>query len=241
MYGAGCMVSLVNQTFSEWTDGLDTHQSMISIFMHIRDIPYSLLPVPGMHDPVQAPALLLSHGSGNCAPKHYLLAAMYKKLNLSVVFATFPFVWNDPDIQYPPELRLLAARMPVAYHLACRVQIGCRWVLVDATWDRPLAHAGFPVNEHWDGYAETTCAVRPLKSPVRTAYSLKLPVRPCREGCGSEPCPTDGEKDHWEAEDRARYYREMIRARTPDAVKLAAKFYREFEKWIMQLRRSGSQ
>ena len=235
------MVSLVSRTFSEWTDGLDTHKSMISIFAHIRDIPYSLVPVPGMHDPVQAPVLLLTHGSGNCAPKHYLLAEMYKKLNLNVIFATIPFVWNDPDILYPPELRQLAARMPVAYHLACRVQIGYRWVLVDATWDSPLAKGGFAVNEHWDGYAETKCAVKPLKSPVWAAYSRMLPGKPCREGGESELCPIGSEKDHWEAEDRTRYYREMISTRTPDEVERTARFIREFEEWIMQLRRSGRQ
>jgi len=230
------MVSLVSQTFSEWTDGLDTRESMISIFEHIRDIPYSLVAFSGMHDPAQAPAVLLSHGSGNCAPKHYLLAGMYKKLHLNVVFATFPFVWNDPDIWYPPELRQLAAHLPVAFHLACRVQIGCRWVLVDATWDRPLAKAGFAVNEHWDGYSETKCAVRPLKSPVRTTYSRTLRVKPCREGGESEPCPTDGEKDHWEAEDRARYYRERVSLRTPDEEERTAGFIREFEEWIIKVR-----
>jgi hypothetical protein len=233
------MISLVSQTFSEWTDGLDTHESMISIFEHIRDIPYSLAPVPGMHDPVQAPVHLLSHGSGNCAPKHYLLAEMYKKLNLNVVFATFPFVWNDPDIRYPPELRQLATRVPVAFHLACRVQIGCRWVLVDATWDRPLACAGFPVNEHWDGYAETKCAVKPLKSPVRTAYSRTFPGQPSRAGGESAPCPTDGEKDHWDADDRDRYFRDRVSLRTPDERELAVQFYRDFEKWIITVRQAG--
>jgi hypothetical protein len=234
------MVTLVSRAFYKWTDGLDTRQSMISIFEHIRDIPYSLVMDSGMHDPQQAPELLLSHGRGNCAPKHYLLAEMYKKLNLSVVFATFPFFWNDPDLRYPPELQKLAARLPVAYHLACRVQIGCRWVLVDATWDRPLAQAGFPVNEHWDGYADTKCAVKPLRSPVRTAYCRTATSEPCRSKGEEELCPLDGEKNHWDADDRYRYYNNKLSIRTQDEEKLTAEFYRHLDRWLEIIRKSCS-
>ena len=34
---------LVKDMFAEWTQGLDTRESMCSIFFHIRDIPYSLI------------------------------------------------------------------------------------------------------------------------------------------------------------------------------------------------------
>jgi len=36
------MPSDVNKKFHEWTKSLDTHDSMVSIFEHIRDISYSL-------------------------------------------------------------------------------------------------------------------------------------------------------------------------------------------------------
>ena len=116
------MSSLVNAKFSEWTHGLDTRQSMIAIFGHIRDIPYSL-EVP-MTDPATAPEQMLRLGKGSCGPKHFLLAEMYKKMGLNVVFATIAFLWSDRDLHYPPKLRALAARLPVAHHIACRVQIG---------------------------------------------------------------------------------------------------------------------
>jgi hypothetical protein len=209
---------------------------MIAIFEHIRDIPYSLATDPGLNVPATAPGLLLKLGRGNCTPKHYLLATMYKKLNLSVIFATFPFLWNDPEIRYPSELRDLAALLPVAYHLACRVQIGCRWVLVDATWDRPLAKAGFPVNMHWDGYADTRCAVKPLRSATRTAYCRTLKNEPCRDGSDADLAPVDGEKDHWEGEDRARFYNEKVAVRSPDEIERTRRFYRGFEDWIVEVR-----
>jgi hypothetical protein len=218
---------------------LNTRESLIAIFLHIRDIPYEISTDPGFHNPATAPGLLLQRGRGSCAPKHYLLSDMYRKMNINVVFATFPFLWNDPGILYPPGLRLLAARLPVAYHLACRVQIGCRWVLVDATWDPPLQHAGFPVNGHWDGFSEMRCAVKPLRAAVRTAYCRTLDNEPLRDDGGSEFCPVDGEKDHWEAEDGARYYRDKTSVRTPEEVEATARFYREFNEWLDRVRASA--
>ncbi len=228
------MSSLVHTKFSEWTHGLDTRQSMIAIFEHIRDIPYSL-EVP-MTDPGTAPEQVLKLGRGYCGPKHFLLAEMYKKLGLSVVFATIAFLWNDPNLHYPPELRALAARLPVAHHLACRVQIGCHWVLVDATWDPPLRWGGFPINENWDGDSATRCAVTPLRSAIRTAFCRPATNEACRTKSEAEFCPIDGEKDHWEAEDRNRYYREIVAKRTPGEIEQIHRFYQEFEKWLVRLR-----
>ncbi len=233
------MPLLVNRKFAEWTDGLTTRQAMVSIFYHIRDIPYALVTDPGFHDPQRGGELLLAEGRGSCAPKHYLLAAMYRMLNVNVVYATFPFLWDDPAIRYPPSLRGLTRELPVAYHLACRVQIGCRWALVDATWDPPLGKAGFPVNVHWDGYSDTKCAVKPLKAPVRTAFCRTLANEPCREPGGEEFLPADGEKDHWEAEDRERYYREMAGRCTPADRERTGRFYRELDAWLEQVRDPG--
>ena len=230
------MPSLVNQRFSEWTAGLDVHHSMTSIFYHIRDIPYSIVSGSRFHDALCAGELLLENGRGFCAPKHYLLAEMYKRLNVPVVFATFPFLWNDPKIRYPPELRKLASGLPVAYHLACRVQIGCRWVLVDATWDPPLGSVGFPVNEYWDGYADTRCAVTPLKAPVRTAFCRTLKNEPYRAPGEAELNPADGEKNHWEVDDRENYYRGRISRRSPEEKEQAARFYQEFDSWLERVR-----
>ncbi|HUW86084.1 MAG TPA: hypothetical protein VMV55_04315 [Methanoregula sp.] len=228
------MTSLVKDAFSEWTHGLDTRGSMISIFEHIRDIPYS----PGIpvSDPKTSMEQFLVAGKGSCAPKHYLLAEMFRRLNLSVVYATIAFSWNDPDLHYPPGLRKQAIALPIAHHLACRVQIGCRWILVDATWDRPLAKGGFPINDHWDGYSEMKWAVKPLKFPVRTAFCSELKNEPCREKGEAELCPVDGEKDHWDGEDQVRYYREKVAVRTPDQVKRMAQFYREFDEWLADVR-----
>jgi hypothetical protein len=227
------MTSLVKDTFAKWTEDLDTRQSMVSIFTHIRDIPYSLsLRMP---NPKTSPELILMAGKGSCGPKHYLLAEMFRKLNLNVVYATIAFSWNDPDLHYSSDLRKLAARLPIAHHLACRVQIGCRWVLVDATWDPPLAKGGFPINDHWDGYSEMKWAVKPLKSPAPWAFCGELENMPCRSESETTH-PFDSEKNHWDVEDQARHYHEKVAVRTADEAMLKAQFYRKFEEWLVEIR-----
>jgi hypothetical protein len=228
------MSVLVDKKFREWTAGLDAKEAMISVFQHIRDIPYSLA-VP-MTDPKTAPEQILALGRGYCGPKHYLLAEMFRKLGIDVVYATFPFIWDDPDLQYPPELRRLAGCLPVAHHLACRVRINDRWVLVDATWDPPLRQAGFPVNEQWDGRADTLCAVKPLRSAVRMAFCRTMTNESCRNGRERDLNPLDGEQDPGDAEDHVRYYREKTGMRTPEEMGRIRRFYREFDAWLQEIR-----
>lgn len=228
------MSTLVDASFQDWTLGLDPRQSRISIFEHIRDIPYSLS--VRMTGPDTAPEQILSAGKGNCGPKHYLLAAMYRKLGLEVVFATFPFLWNDPDFRYPLHLRTLAAAVPIAYHLACRVRINGRWVLVDATWDPPLLRGGFPVNEHWDGFSETRCAVKPLRSAVRTAYCRTATSEPCRDNHARELNALDGEQNVDDEAGHHRYYLQKARMRTPEDFGKISRFYKAFEGWLETLR-----
>jgi hypothetical protein len=228
------MTSLVNACFHDWTSGPDPRQSRISIFEHIRDIPYSLS--VRMTDPKTAPEEILSAGKGYCGPKHYLLAAMYRKLGLDVVFATFPFLWNDPDLRYPPDLRTFAAAVPIAYHLACRVRINGRWVLVDATWDPALEKGGFPINKHWDGLSETRCAVKPLRSAVRTAYCRTATNEPCRDDRAKELHSIDGEQTQTDEMEHHQYYLQKTGIRTPEEIDKISRFYPAFEAWLESLR-----
>jgi hypothetical protein len=230
------MTPLVNEKFLEWTQGLDIREGMISVFEHIRDIPYSLA-VP-MTNPKTSHEEMLQAGKGYFGPKHYLLAEMYQRLGLDVVFATFPFIWNDPDLRYPPDLRHMAFGLPVTHHLACRVRIDDRWVLVDATWDCPLKGEGFPVNENWDGRADTKCAVKPLQSPVRTAFCRTATNEPCRDPHNERFNPLDGEEDHGNTEDHVRYYREKAGMRTQEDLERFRMFYHEFDAWLEMVRKA---
>jgi hypothetical protein len=229
------LATLVDEKFREWTADLNTHDSLVSIFQHIRDIPYSL--VATGDEGITAEERILVTGKGSCGPKHYLLANLYRRLGIDVVYATFPFLWNDPDLRYTRELRELATGLPVAYHLACRVRINNRWVLVDATWDRPLKRAGFPVNEHWDGRADTLCAVKPLRSAIRTAFCRTATNEPCCDDRERELTPLDGELDHGDEEDHARYYREKTGMRTPEEMERIRRFFYGFDAWLVAIRK----
>jgi hypothetical protein len=231
------MSPLAEEKFREWTADLDGTDAIISIFERIRDIPYSLT-VP-MTDPDTAPEQILLLGKGYCGPKHYLLAEMYSRLGYEVVYTTFPFLWNDPDLSYPPGLRQLATGLPLAHHLACRVRIDDRWVLVDATWDPPLACAGFPVNEHWDGRADTICAVKPLQSAVRTAHCRIARGGSFRDHGEPELNPCNSEQDHHDAREHARYYRGKTGIRTPEEIGRNRRFYQEFDRWLQEVRKNG--
>lgn len=230
------MGPLANRNYREWTEGLDTRQSMIAIFSRIRDIPYALVAGPGYHTPDDSAETMLREGQGSCAPKHYLLAAMFRRLNLSVVYATFPFRWGEQEFRYPPALRDEVAGLPVAYHLACRVKIGCRFALVDATWDPPLEKAGFPVNLHWDGIAQTRCAVLPLRSHVCPVPAGYRQDGPCRDAEQEGIVPPDNGKDHREAEDRQSYCRKNGGKPVLEDTQRTTRFYRGLNAWMEQVR-----
>ena len=94
-------------------------------------------------------------------PKHLLLCNLFQRLGLDVLYAVYPFCWNEFNHLYPARMRYLADRLPVSYHLACRVIIEEKPVLVDATIDAPLAKVGLPVNVEWDGLSDTVLPIEP--------------------------------------------------------------------------------
>jgi hypothetical protein len=157
--GKNTVQKIILKKFDEWTKDLNPKESRISIFEHIRDIPYAV--IPGLAHPIHGPARMLTLDKGYCEPKHVLTYTMYQRLRIPTRYATYPFKWSAQDINYPWKLEKLANEMPMGYHLACKAYINKKWVLVDATWDLPLKRLGFPVNESWDGVGNTLNAVKP--------------------------------------------------------------------------------
>lgn len=166
------MEAIITKKFDEWTADKDPRTARISVFEHIRDIPYAI--IPELRDPVAGPPGMLKMNKGACGPKHYLLALMFGKLNIPVKYATYLFYWDDPSVKYPPDIRELARKMPLTGHLACKAFINGKWVLVDATWDKPVKAAGFPVNEVWDGVSGTRNAVTAIKETVHDSLDHRI-------------------------------------------------------------------
>lgn len=152
------MSQTVLEKFIKWTDGKSSREARVSIFERVRDIPYAI--VPELIDHQRYPQILIV-GKGSCTPKHFLLSEMYQKLGLTVLYACYPFRWDEIEIDYPPILRKLASALPTSYHVACKVEIDKHLVLVDATVDPSLEKLGLPVNKRWDGISDT---LLPIKS-----------------------------------------------------------------------------
>ena len=152
------MLSVVENIFNELTEGKDDLQARISIFERIRDIPYAIVPrLISAENYLE----ILKIGKGSCTPKHLLLADLYKRLRLTILLAVYPFRWADVDIELPPRLEKQADSLPNDHHLACKVEIEGRLVLIDATVDLPLQILGLPVNTGWDGKADMFMPINP--------------------------------------------------------------------------------
>jgi hypothetical protein len=152
------MTDIVEEQFKQWVRGKSEVEARVIIFERIRDIPYAV--IPELNDSERYPDILRVR-KGSCLPKHLLLCNMYQRLGLTVLYAVYPFRWDELEIDYPPKLRRLAKAMPPSHHLACKVDIDGRLVLVDATLDPPLERLGLPVNKKWDGKSDT---LLPIKS-----------------------------------------------------------------------------
>lgn len=152
------MDGLIEQRFGEWTSGKNSVEARLSIYQQIRNMPYAVIPELVDAEGYRA---ILKLGRGSCTPKHFLLCNMYQQLGMLVLYAVYPFRWDESEIDYPPRLRRLAEELPLSYHLACRVDIDGELVLVDATLDPALARLGLPVNQEWDGVSDTLLPINP--------------------------------------------------------------------------------
>lgn len=155
----------IDEKIEQWTEGLDEVQSRISIYNHIRDIPFGVVPRSSV-DYRQGLEQVLNRNVGSCSPKHFLLGEMYDRLSIPVKYATYPFYWDELGVEYPPHIKKLADEMPLTFHLACKPHIDGKDILLDSTWDTPLKKAGFTVNEDWNGYSDTSLSVTALEEIV---------------------------------------------------------------------------
>ncbi len=178
-----------DMTLALWTQGKTPVQARLSVYQHIRDIPYAV--IPELND-TERYLEILRYGKGSCMPKHLLLGNMYERLGMFVLYAVFPFRWDQAMVDYPPHLRKLAEELPTSYHIACRVDIDGELVLVDATLDLSLEKLGLPVNKAWDGTSSTI-----------------LPINPCGEEQLYHPAEKSLRQTHYYDEKSLKFYHEL--------------------------------
>ena len=150
---------IVSTTLQKWTSGNKGKAVMIAVFEKIRDIPYGVL--PELNSTADYPRIL-ELNMGSCTPKHLLLCEMYRRLGLDVLYVVYPYRWAELEEFYPPDLWKLAQQMAPVNHLACKVYLNGRYVLVDATIDPPLGSIGLPFTTDWDGESDTALPVLPI-------------------------------------------------------------------------------
>lgn len=148
--------TLYSSLLQEWTKGLLKEESLISVFTHIRDIPYAI--VPEWNDSDDIIRRMVTENKGWCGPKHHLLAWMFQQLGVRTRYRYIPFRWQDQPFHYPESITILFPDLPSSVHLCLEVFLAGEWKLIDATWDPRLKRAGFPINT-WDGGSETMPAV----------------------------------------------------------------------------------
>ncbi len=183
--------NIIDNTFDEWTKGLASKEALISVFKHIRDIPYAI--VPELRDPKRGTSGILELNKGSCQPKHFLLALLFNKLGIEIKYVTYSFKWQDQPIKFPEDIARTMKNLPFVYHLACKANIDNKWILIDATHDLALEKGGFPVNKDWDGVSETKNAVTPVEEIVHHSLEERVSYESDRKSLY-----TDKEKGQYE-------------------------------------------
>ena len=139
--------------FLEDVDASDA--GIATVFERVRDIPFAFAPHVDT-------STLIATGAGTCAPKHALLAEVYARLGLETRFVYVTFRFDDMPGELPPPLREAIHDGVVRGHAALQVRRRHGWIDVDATFDAPLARAGFVVTRDWDGRSSMPLVVTPL-------------------------------------------------------------------------------
>lgn len=142
---------LIVQFVQRATCGVDGRAARCALFTAVRNLPYA---TNGASDAVE----LVRMGRGNCLAKADLLLQGFQLLG----YGARRVRWRYQLPEQPPEVALLPSRDDI--HTAVEVQLGGRWILVDATHDPPLVRGDFIVNT-WDGERPTAPAYQP-QGPV---------------------------------------------------------------------------
>jgi hypothetical protein len=145
----------IRAAMDEWTRECDEVAARISLFEHVRDIPYCY---PASRDPRE----VLARGQGSCSGKHYLLGELFRRQGVSVRNMICTHRFNESPLPFPENMQeLLRKNEVVDLHDYLQVLIDGEWVDIDATWERGLRDFGFPVTDDWDGRSSMLLTVIP--------------------------------------------------------------------------------
>lgn len=146
---------LRKRIIKEWTGNLPLNKKIIVLFERVRDIPYGSI---GSRNPED----VYNKNKGTCSGKHELLKELYKELGIKVRDFVVTHCFNDLKIRFPSEIKEILKRNKIIdFHNFIKIFNKNKWVIIDATWDKPLKKLGFSVNENWNGKSDMKICVIP--------------------------------------------------------------------------------
>ncbi len=148
---------LREKIINKWANDLALNEKIIKLFEKVRDIPYGDI---GSRNPKD----VYENNKGTCSGKHELLKELYEELGIKVKGFIAIHKFNDLKIDFPPGIKEILDRTEIIDpHNFLKILVDGKWIIVDATWDKPLKKLGFVVNENWDGKSEMKTCVVPLE------------------------------------------------------------------------------
>lgn len=135
-----------------------------AIFHAVRNIAYA-----STKD--RTAAAVLTARKGACTGKHLLLRDLLRHIGeeAAVEIVAGDFAAAVPLVDSMPAAlqQEIRAHGLKDYHCYAVWQDGARELKLDATWGDIMSPLGFPVNDAWNGDADTRLAVRPAGAPLR--------------------------------------------------------------------------
>lgn len=145
----------IRAAYDDWTRGRDPAAARISLFEHVRDLPYQY---PASRNPLD----VLRRGSGSCSGKHYLLGELFRRQGVPVRHMMCTHRFNDSPLPFPERMQdLLRKNEIVDVHDYLQISVDGTWIDVDATWPLVLRDFGLPATDDWDGKSPMTLSVIP--------------------------------------------------------------------------------
>jgi len=180
-------------------------KKIISSYKWIRDLPFEAGVIGGGYS--EELEYIKTYKRGSCSAKHYLLGYVCEELEIPVTYLTYPFYWNELNIDYPNFIGKLVGKMPLQYHLAIKINTDEGEFFLDATWNLPLEKVGFPVNKIGDRIANTKNAIIPAGEPIVHSNALE----------------------------RSRWIKELIAGMESTGVE--REFYNALNQWLKEIRK----
>jgi hypothetical protein len=166
--------SFYKQLLKEWCPNSSNEEALVCVFEAVRDIPYGST---GERDPEK----IVTENLGSCSGKHLLLSKLLDLLGFENKIVTCFHHFNEalPDrTDYPDRFKqIIRNHNVIDFHHFVNLKRGGRWLNIDATWDCHLHDFGFPVNFGWQGYTDTTVAVKPIRFYPETDDLVGLKIK----------------------------------------------------------------